>query len=415
MFITGEIIHNPGVNARLRGMGIRFLDGSDGVDLGERRRADDVVILPAFGVPVGDMDALRGDGLRPRRHDLRLGPERLEERRAATRASGFTVDHPRQVRTTRRRAPPPRAPLRIRRATSSSCATCDEAELVCDYIARARRPRRRSCSGSRDAASPGFDPDRDLERIGVANQTTMLSTESLAIAARIRAGDGRPLGRGGAARALPLLRHDLQRHAGPPGRASTRLVDERARPDDRHRRLQQQQHDATWPRSPKARCRPITSPTPDAWSAATSSATSPSGRPSRSDAGLAARRPARRRAHRGRFDAQQRDRPGDLTSAGVPRPPRTAGLSRAPMHAALLIDLHAPAIRPVIPPANPGPRRRPGSRRRSSAPVTVTSIRYRPTGHFASGKDHPCTAPVRSANTIGLPIGAGGAAPGISR
>src|SRR6059036_4149411 len=51
LFIAGEIIHNPGVNGRLREMGIRFLDGSGEApwklgDVG----AEDVVILPAFGV-----------------------------------------------------------------------------------------------------------------------------------------------------------------------------------------------------------------------------------------------------------------------------------------------------------------------------------------------------------------------------
>src|SRR5262245_11435841 len=56
VFITGEIIHNPGVNGRLREMGIRFLDGSDGGDLVEASpAAGDVVIIPAFGVPLEAM------------------------------------------------------------------------------------------------------------------------------------------------------------------------------------------------------------------------------------------------------------------------------------------------------------------------------------------------------------------------
>src|SRR5690606_26122368 len=62
-----------------------------------------------------------------------------------------------------------------------------EARLVMDYIERA------DSALSRDAfrdhfhrkASPGFDPDTDLVRVGVANQTTMLASESLAIAAAI--------------------------------------------------------------------------------------------------------------------------------------------------------------------------------------------------------------------------------------
>jgi len=64
----------------------------------------------------------------------------------------------------------------------------DEAELVCDYIAG--RPgalsRDAFTEHFRDKASPGFDPDVDLARIGVANQTTMLASESLAIGARVR-------------------------------------------------------------------------------------------------------------------------------------------------------------------------------------------------------------------------------------
>src|SRR5438093_12734834 len=45
VFITGEIIHNPGLNDRLRGMGIRFLDGSDGAPVASPA-ARDVGIIP---------------------------------------------------------------------------------------------------------------------------------------------------------------------------------------------------------------------------------------------------------------------------------------------------------------------------------------------------------------------------------
>ena len=64
-----------------------------------------------------------------------------------------------------------------------------EAEIVCDYIVpagRGRIDRERFLMTFHEALSPGFDPERDLERLGVANQTTMLSSESLAIARRLR-------------------------------------------------------------------------------------------------------------------------------------------------------------------------------------------------------------------------------------
>ena len=60
VFLTGEIIHNPHVNDQLRTQGIRFL--SDPVERGTEIGADDVVILPAFGVTIAELQRYDGSG-----------------------------------------------------------------------------------------------------------------------------------------------------------------------------------------------------------------------------------------------------------------------------------------------------------------------------------------------------------------
>ena len=62
-----------------------------------------------------------------------------------------------------------------------------EAAEVCDYIRHGGDSATLHARGSRSAASAGFDPDRDLQRIGLANQTTMLMSESLAIGEMLKA------------------------------------------------------------------------------------------------------------------------------------------------------------------------------------------------------------------------------------
>ena len=82
-----------------------------------------------------------------------------------------------------------REALRLRRLASTVHARSVEAQLVCDFIGGAPdndgAARAALLTRFRDACSPGFDPDQHLERIGCANQTTMLARESLAIGAAV--------------------------------------------------------------------------------------------------------------------------------------------------------------------------------------------------------------------------------------
>jgi 4-hydroxy-3-methylbut-2-enyl diphosphate reductase len=182
---VGEIIHNPHVNRKLQAMGVTFLYRSAGGDFDFGDVApDDVVILPAFGVTVRDFELLRGVGCVL--VDTTCGSVLNVWKRVESYAGdGYTaVIHGKHFHEETKAT----ASQVTKHAGGRYLIVRDmeEAREVCAYIERA---------GSRDQfvqrfagkVSPGFDPDRDLIRVGVANQTTMLSGESLAIAAELRA------------------------------------------------------------------------------------------------------------------------------------------------------------------------------------------------------------------------------------
>lgn len=191
IFLAGEIIHNPHVNAKLREMGVEFLSASGkGFDYSPVA-AQDVVILPAFGVTIQDFQTLRELGCVV--VDTTCGSVlNVWKRVEAYARDGFTsLIHGKYYHEETR-------------ATASQVEKypggqylvvrdMGEAELVMDYIeARAglpttRAPLTRAAFLEKFAvsASDGFDPDVHLVRIGVANQTTMLARESLAIGAAV--------------------------------------------------------------------------------------------------------------------------------------------------------------------------------------------------------------------------------------
>jgi 4-hydroxy-3-methylbut-2-enyl diphosphate reductase len=181
VYLTGEIIHNPHVNDNLREMGVGFL--SDDEDALSRLSADDVVILPAFGVTVAVLERLvsRGCTLVDTTCGSVLNVWKNVRRYSE---SGFTsVIHGKMWHEETRAT----ASQAVERG-GRYLVVFDRVEtaIVCDYI-RHGTGRSGFIDRFARAASAGFDPDLHLQRIGLANQTTMLMSESLEIGEMLKA------------------------------------------------------------------------------------------------------------------------------------------------------------------------------------------------------------------------------------
>jgi 4-hydroxy-3-methylbut-2-enyl diphosphate reductase len=181
VFLTGEIIHNPHVNRQIRAQGVRFLsDPGESIDA---LTPSDVVILPAFGITVELLETLvsRGCTLVDTTCGSVLNVWKNVKRYAE---QGFTSVIHGKYWHEETRATASQAQLA---ANGHYLVVLDrtEAALACDYI-QGRGSRARFLEAFERAVSPGFDPDVHLERIGCANQTTMLSSESLEIGEMFR-------------------------------------------------------------------------------------------------------------------------------------------------------------------------------------------------------------------------------------
>ncbi|MGI8400490.1 MAG: 4-hydroxy-3-methylbut-2-enyl diphosphate reductase [Gemmatimonadaceae bacterium] len=178
IYLAGEIIHNPHVNSKLQAMGITFLMPENGhIDFGGVK-PEDVVILPAFGVTIRDFEILRQIGCVM--VDTTCGSVLNVWKRVESYArDGFTsLIHGKyyheETRATASQAE------KYESGHYFIVRNLEEAQLVCDFI-EGRLSSPALMERFAESASPNFDPTRDLRRIGVANQTTMLARESLAI------------------------------------------------------------------------------------------------------------------------------------------------------------------------------------------------------------------------------------------
>lgn len=190
--LVGEIIHNPHVNARLQEMGVSFLQrGADGEFNFSGLTPEDVVIMPAFGVTIRDFERLRAVGCVL--VDTTCGSVLNVWKRVDSYArDGFTaIVHGKSYHEETK-------------ATASQVTKYPggrylvvydmaEARMVCEFI-EGRGDAHSLAARLEGKTSPGFDFGRDLQRVGIANQTTMLAGESLAIAAEFGLSMGRRYG-----------------------------------------------------------------------------------------------------------------------------------------------------------------------------------------------------------------------------
>jgi 4-hydroxy-3-methylbut-2-enyl diphosphate reductase len=193
LFILGEIIHNPEVNRQIREMGIvNILDPSSRV-AAESLTPEDVVIVPAFGTELNTMKTIRQIGCQI--VDTTCGDVMSVWKRVRQYANEdmTSIIHG--------KASHEETKATASRANSEGkghyliVLTLEETDFVCDYIKHGG-DKAGFLAKFQGAYSDGFDPDLHLQRVGVANQTTMLRGETEEVQRRIAAAvqkrDGKP-------------------------------------------------------------------------------------------------------------------------------------------------------------------------------------------------------------------------------
>ncbi|MEY3895688.1 MAG: hypothetical protein RLZZ214_1207 [Verrucomicrobiota bacterium] len=184
IFLIGEIIHNPDVNRHLREMGIVSLPWQDMSEGYDDLTEDDVVIVPAFGAPTEFMNKVEQRGCYV--VDTTCGDVMKVWRRVRGYAKdGITSIIHGKSNHEETRATASRALGEAGGGNYLVVLSLADVDYVCDYI-RTGGDRAAFLERFKGEFSTGFDPDLHLRKIGVANQTTMLKSETEEIQRRLR-------------------------------------------------------------------------------------------------------------------------------------------------------------------------------------------------------------------------------------
>lgn len=185
IFLLSEMIHNPQVNADLRASGVQFLQDNYGKQLipFESLSAEDIVLIPAFGTTLAIEEKLRNIGIQVEKYNTTCPfVEKVWNRSEAIAKKAYTIiihGKPSHEET--------RATFSHAAANAPSVVVKDMQQTIelAKYILH-EKPAEDFYTEFKNQYSEGFDVTKDLERIGVVNQTTMLASDTQAIADYLR-------------------------------------------------------------------------------------------------------------------------------------------------------------------------------------------------------------------------------------
>ena len=180
IFLLSQMIHNPDVNHDLKEKGIRFIMDTLGKQFIEwdEITADDIVIIPAFGTTLEILDLLEKKGVSTKKYDTTCP----FVTRVWKRADQLGKQNKTIIIHGKHKHEETRATYSYSKKNAPSLIIKDmeEAIILSEFIL-GKRDFAEFSNTFKGKFSPNFNPENDLDKIGVINQTTMLATETQAI------------------------------------------------------------------------------------------------------------------------------------------------------------------------------------------------------------------------------------------